>query len=279
MLALFITLCLNITAADSLLLVSWNVENFLDYREDTSGKYTKRRFYAKCNAISKTIFMIADKQGRLPDAVALMEVGDRFALQQLVSATPLRKLDYAIAHFESPDHRGIDCALLWRKSSFKFKRASPKHLLDGDGAIMPTRDILVVEFEDLDVLVNHHPSKVGGGSGGKREIAMARMRQLMDSLAAQGHRNIISVGDFNDDVWKEPGSQGTIKYNGAWEKIDGYFASDGLQVRESVFNAPALSEPDRAYGGTKPSRSFSGPRWLGGTSDHYPVILRIVIAP
>lgn len=276
--ALFLFLCLNVAAADSLLLVSWNVENFLDYREDAEGKYTKRRFYTKCNAISKTIFMIADSQGRLPDAIALMEVGDRFALQQLVSATPLRKLDYAIAHFESPDHRGIDCALLWRKSSFKLKRASPKHILDGNGAIMPTRDILLVEFEGLDVLVNHHPSKVGGGSQAKREIAMARMRHLMDSLAASGHRNIISVGDFNDDVWKEPGAQGTIKYNGAWEKIDGCFASNGLQVRESVFDSPALSEPDRAYGGTKPRRSFSGPRWMGGTSDHYPVIFRIVIA-
>ena len=278
MVAVFLSVCLGFSAVDSLLLVSWNVENFLDYREDTTGKYTRKRFYTKCNAISKTIFMIADEQGRVPDAVALMEVGNRFVLQQLISATALRKLDYAIIHFDSPDHRGIDCALLWRKSRLKFKRAGPRHLTDSSGSVLPTRDILLAEFEDIDILVNHHPSKVGSGSGAKRGIAMAKMRQLMDSLATEGHRNVISVGDFNDDVWKQPGAEGTIKYNGAWEKIDGYFASEGLQVRESVFNSPALSEPDRAYGGTKPRRSFSGPRWLGGTSDHYPVVFRIVIA-
>lgn len=274
---LFLLFSFLLTAAppDSLLLVSWNVENFMDYRTDSTGRYTKNRFYAKCNAVSKTLFLIADGQGRMPDAVALMEVGNRFVLRQLIVSTPLRKMDYEIIHFDSPDHRGIDCALLWRRSRLKLIRASPKHLTDSTGAILPTRDILVAEFEGLDVLVNHHPSKVGKGSGGRRRIAMARMRHLMDSLASEGHGRIVSVGDFNDDVWSVPGSRGTIKYNGAWEKIDGCFVQGEVRVRETVFDSPLLSEPDRAYGGTKPHRSFSGPRWLGGASDHYPIILWI----
>ncbi|MBQ2107414.1 MAG: hypothetical protein II475_01855, partial [Bacteroidales bacterium] len=101
---LFLAMCA--APPDSLLLVSWNVENFLDYRTDTTGRYTAGRFYNKCNAVSKTLLLIAERFGRLPDAVALTEVGDRFVLERLLGSTPLRKLDYAIVHYESPDRRG-----------------------------------------------------------------------------------------------------------------------------------------------------------------------------
>lgn len=325
--------------ADSLLVVSWNVENFLDYRSDTTGRHTRKRFYSKCNAIAKTLLLISEEKGRLPDAVALMEVGDRFVLERLIRDTPLRKLDYAIVHYDSPDRRGIDCALLYRRSTLKLLRSAPVHLYDSTGAVMSTRDILLAEFGGLDILVNHHPSKVGADSERRRAVAMARMRELMDSLAAApstfwagsvdgsaesgppstktasgvdgsaeigppsskaasgvdgsaesglpstktaSARAILAVGDFNDDVWPHDGPreayEGTIKFSGAWEKIDGHFALGPLEVHESVFAHPLLTEPDRSFGGTKPRRAFSGPRWLGGVSDHYPVIFRIVIA-
>ena len=236
---------------DSLLVVSWNVENFLDYRTDTTGRHTAGRFYTKCNGIAKTLLLIAQQEGRLPDAVALMEVGDRFVLERLLGSTPLRKLDYAIVHYESPDRRGIDCALLYRRSSLRLLRSGPRHLLDSSGAVMRTRDILVAEFDSLSILVNHHPSKVGADSERRRRIAMGRMAELMDSLAAAGTGRILSVGDFNDDVWGSGGAQGTIKYNGAWEKIDGFFASGAIEVCETVFAAPCLTEPDRAFGGSR----------------------------
>lgn len=261
---------------DSLLVVSWNTENFLDYRTDTTGRHTAGRFYAKCNAVAKTLLLIGESEGRLPDAVALMEIGDRFVLERLIRSTPLHKLDYAIVHFDSPDRRGIDCALLYRRSRLHLLQAEAKHLTDSAGAVMPTRDILLAGFDSLAILVNHHPSKVGGDSDLRRGIAMSRMLAVMDSLVAAGTRHILSVGDFNDDVWRD-GSPGTIKYNGAWEKIDGHFAR-GLRTREAVFAHPVLSEPDRTWGGLKPRRAFSGPRWNGGVSDHYPVIIWITAA-
>ena len=257
--------------ADSLLVVSWNVENFLDYRIDTTGRYTRKRFYTKCNAIAKTILLIADKKGRLPDAVALMEVGDRYVLDRLIQDTPLRKLDYDIVHYESPDRRGIDCALLYRRSTLHLNHSERKPLLDSSRAVMRTRDILLAEFDSLAILVNHHPSKVGADSGRRRAVAMKRMTDVMDSLTTPA---ILSVGDFNDDVWHD-GAPGTIKYNGAWEKIDGYFSRGAIEVKETVFNDPCLTEPDRSFGGTKPRRAFIGPRWNGGVSDHYPIVLEI----
>ncbi len=347
---MIILLSLLFHPQDSLLVVSWNVENFLDYRTDTTGRHTAGRFYTKCNSVCKTLLLIAEQEGRLPDAVALMEIGDRFVLDRLVHSTPLRKLDYRIVHYESPDRRGIDCALLYRAGSLRLQRSRPVHLVDTTGLVMSTRDILVAEFDSLCILVNHHPSKVGADSERRRGIAMARMNELMDSLAgawrgAEGswrgsecswrksegswrgfegswcgsegswrgsegswrgsdfpagtcatkvdstlydgagipsffgpapsgvERPVLSVGDFNDDVW-QAGGPGTIKYNGSWEKIDGHFAR-GLAVREKVFASPLLSEEDRTWGGTKPRRAFSGPRWLGGVSDHYPIILWI----
>lgn len=257
---------------DSLLVVSWNVENFLDYRTDSTGRYTRKRFYSKCNAIAKSLLLIAEEQGRVPDAVALMEVGNRFVLERLLRDTPLRKYDYAIIHYESPDRRGIDCALLYRRSSLSLIKSEPKHLYDSSGAIMPTRDILLAEFEGLNILVNHHPSKVGAGSESRRGVAMARMNAILDSLGCSVAT--LAVGDFNDDVWHN-GAPGTIKYNGAWEKIDGYFARGSIEVYETVFSHHILTVPDRTFGGTKPHRAFSGPRWLGGVSDHYPIVLKI----
>lgn len=308
-LLLFCTLIISFTVLpqdDSLLVVSWNVENFLNPKTDTTGRYTRSRFRTKCNAIAKTILLIADSYGRVPDAVALMEVGDRYVLERLVRDTPLRKLDYDIVHYDSPDRRGIDCALLYRRSSLLLLRSAPIHLYDSTGAITRTRDILLAEFDGLAVLVNHHPSKVGSDSQRRRSLSMARMTALIDSLSTNQHLNmdsgclrqpvleaegrqkgdssclrqpVLAVGDFNDDVWPHDGprsaTEGTIKYNGAWEKIDGFFARGSITVQETIFNHPILSEPDRSFGGTKPRRAFSGPRWLGGVSDHYPVVLLI----
>ena len=112
---------------DSLLVVFWNVENFFDYHSDSKPQYwTKGRFYAKCDAVAKTLLRIADRYGRLPDAVGFAEVENAFVLRQLVNTTALRKLDYRIVHYDSPDHRGIDCALLCRRSTLPLRAAPPR---------------------------------------------------------------------------------------------------------------------------------------------------------
>ena len=267
---------------DSLLVMFWNVENFFDYRSENKPQYwTKRRFQAKCDAVAKTLLRVADRYGRLPDAVGFAEVENAFVLRQLVSETALRKLDYRIVHYESPDHRGIDCALLCRRSTLPLRGSAPKHVPDSAGGVMATRDILLAEFDSLAILVNHHPSQLGGKDE-RRELALSRLRALTDSLHAAGQRRTLAVGDFNDDLWKEipdqvgddarKGARGTLKYNGKWEKIDGGFAEGFLRVREEVFDDPILLEADKAFGGSKPRRTFVGPRYVGGVSDHLPVV-------
>ena len=256
---------------DSLLVVFWNVENFFDYHSENKPRFwTAGRFYAKCDAVAKTLLRIADRYGRLPDAVGFAEVENGFVLRQLCGSSALRKLDYRIVHYESPDHRGIDCALLCRRSTLPLRGSAPKHVPDSAGGVMATRDILLAEFDSLAILVNHHPSQIGGKDE-RRVAARARLQALTDSLHAAGTARTLAVGDFNQDLW--PGApRGTLKYDGHWEKIDGAFAEGFSAVREEVFDDPLLLVPDSAFGGLKPRRTFVGPRYQGGVSDHLPVV-------
>ena len=256
----------------------WNVENFFEARP---------HFKDKCNGIAKTVMLAADEFGMMPDLIGLAEVENRRVVQKLVSRTGLRRADYGIVHYDSPDHRGIDCALLYRRSRFRLVFSKPCHLTDSLGRPLPTRDILLAvlvpsEVAPVAILVNHHPSKVGKGSDGRRELAMARLLALRDSLLAEGISRIIAVGDFNDEVVPAPGvtpsypaGAGTIKFQGRWEKIDGCPVLEGLEAREHIFAPPHLSTRDTRFSGTKPLRTFSGPRYLGGLSDHYPIVLEI----
>lgn len=257
---------------DSLLIVFWNVENFFDYH--SAGKpqfWTAGRFRTKRDATAKTLLRIADRYGRLPDAVGFAEVENAFVLRCLVSETALRKLDYRIVHYDSPDRRGIDCALLCRRSTLPLRESAPKHVPDSVGGILDTRDILLAKFDSLAILVNHHPSQIGGKDD-RRLLARTRLQALTDSLHAAGMRRTLAVGDFNQDLW--PGApQGTLKYNGHWEKIDGAFAEGFSDVREEVFADPSLLVPDSSFGGLKPRRTFIGPRYQGGVSDHLPVVI------
>ena len=265
---------------DSLLVMFWNVENFFDYRSGSEYRpeyLTRRRFEAKCEAVCKTILAVADRYGRYPDIVAFAEVESPSVTRALVGSTLLRKLGYDVVHYDSPDHRGIDCALIYRSAVLPLRSSSARHVLGGDGLPLATRDFLVARFDSLSVVVNHHPSKVGGGKAEMRAEVMFQMRSVADSLLALGAGRVLCVGDFNDTLWKGSGPEtATLKYNGHWEKIDGYFAFGlPVEVEESVFADASLLEPDRNFGGMKPRRSFLGPRYLGGVSDHLPLVLLV----
>ena len=232
---------------DTLTVMFWNVENFFDWRNDSTTvsdadfspagerHWTWKRFQEKANAFAKALFWIEGETGRLPDIVGLEEVENAFVLRQLLQKTALRKTDYKYVHYDSPDRRGIDVALLYRSSRLELLESKLCHLYAAD-TVMATRDILLCTFREKNtgatsivipgltgnlplnerkmadqvghderglrfaVLVNHHPSKYGGvaESEPQRRIAVERLRFLADSLAAVGIDRIIAGGDFND---------------------------------------------------------------------------------
>ena len=293
-----------------IVLMFWNCENFFDYLDEGTGesdtefssrgarRWTKKRFLQKCNALAKTVLWTGSMTGRIPDVIGLEEIENKRVLTKILGVTALRKLDYEIVHYDSPDHRGIDCALLYRSSVLRLADSRPCHIFDAD-TVMATRDFLLAQFvtaadDSFAVTVCHLPSKYSGEiSDGKRIIAMNSLRFLADSLKDAGWRNIVAAGDFNDVLQSLPidiiepslmpverpraasEPPGSIRFNGKWELIDMAFASEELHPRISfrVLQPPFLTQRDAAHGGEKPLRTYSGPRWLGGVSDHFPIVV------
>lgn len=291
---------------DSLRVMFWNLENFFDWRNDSTSvsegefssrgerRWTRKRFQAKADAIAKSILWAASREGGLPDVIGFAEVENAFVLRCLLQGTALRKLDYRLVHFDSPDPRGIDVALLYRSSRLELVEARPCHLFQAD-SLMLTRDILLVHLrgaEDIAFLVNHHPSKYGGTavSGPRRRIAVERLRFLVDSA---GIAKTIAMGDFNDTPDQEiyealqpvlrnqalplhERGEGTIKFQGKWELIDHFYVSEGVgKATMKILQIPFLMVQDKAFAGDKPLRTYSGPRYLGGVSDHCPIWLTL----
>lgn len=296
---------------DSLLIVFWNVENFYDYIDDGSGEsdrefssygsrhWTKKKFLAKCDAVAKSLFFIGERYGRMPDIIGLAEIENKGVLSKLLGTTLLRKYDYGIVHQDSKDRRGIDVALLYRKSVFKrvsFSFTLPEY----EGRPMSTRDILQVCLEygmgqKINLIVNHHPSKYGGSevSAGRRSAAMLALRNICDSLEMVDRGvPVVAMGDFNDtpdgeqfgilsdvlankaDVLFKEG-RGTIRYKGKWELIDMFMTSHDISAgsRMDIVLIPFLMTYDRQYPGYKPLRTYTGPRYSAGVSDHCPIVL------
>jgi endonuclease/exonuclease/phosphatase family metal-dependent hydrolase len=298
---------------DSLVVMFWNVENFFDHVDQGTGEsdkefssfgarhWTKRKFQTKCDDIAKSVLWIRDEYGRMPDVIGLSEVENRWVLWKLLTNTLLRKYDYRIVHFDSGDRRGIDVALLYRESVFRKVSHSLTVPMVG-GKRMSTRDMLQVCLEDLmgqkiNMIVCHHPSKYGGAeeSSSRRNAAMGALRGLCDSLEiSDPDVPIVAMGDFNDTpdgvqfrlldgvlVNKAEGlfeaGQGTIRYQGVWELIDMFIVSESLvDISEmKIVQMPFLMTYEKKYPGMKPLRTYSGPRYVGGVSDHCPIVLCI----
>ena len=301
---------LNVMAQESgqMLVMFWNLENFFDWTDQGTGEsdaefssagkrhWTRKRFYSKCDAIAKTIFHIGDLYGKLPDVMGFAEIENRGVLEKLCSSTLLRKCGYRIVHFDSSDRRGIDVAFLYRTTSSSLLSTylkTPKT----DGNKLQTRDMLHISLKDLqtdeiyDYIVCHHPSKFGGeeSSRPKRLAAMTALKEMCDSLS---NRNLIVMGDFNDvpsavqfDMLDDSlvnksdslhaAGRGTIRYEGKWELIDMFLVSSNIEGH-SVMDIPEVSflmTRESRHAGEKPLRTYSGPRYLGGVSDHLPVVL------
>ena len=299
---------------DGTLVMFWNLENFFDWTDQGTGEsdrefssmgerhWTRKKFHAKCDAISKTMMWMADRYGRMPDVAGFAEVENRRVLKMLLESTLLRKYGYEIVHFESGDRRGIDVALIYRTEVFdKVGESVWTPVYEEEK--MNTRDILTVKLrrktdgENVNFIVNHHPSKFGGSkaSEGRRMAVMKSLSELCDYLLKSPERaGIVAMGDFNDNpdgeqftflegilvnkagLLHEKG-EGTIRYEGRWDLIDMFMTSSDLAGRSEMYieRVPFLMMRERKHPGEKPFRTYSGPRYIGGVSDHCPIILWI----
>jgi len=149
----------------------------------------------------------------------------------------------------------------------------------------------------------------------KRIYVASVLRKAVDSIvAADRHPCILIMGDFNDGpedesllrvlgarprfdpadtnglvnlMWNKMHhpDEGTLKYRGEWNILDQFIVSGWLitgrghihttEKDAHIFRPGFLLEPDDKFFGSKPSGTYSGPKYIGGFSDHLPVWLDI----
>lgn len=177
-----------------------------DRTPDGADQWTPQKYNDKLSNMAR---VIADIGPSTPAIIGLCELENRQVLLDLLRQDALSTIDYAIIHHESPDLRGIDVGLIYRKSQFKPHKsisiAVPLYDEKRDRPIY-TRDQLLIQGDLLGqpiyILVNHWPSRSGGKqrSESKRLGAAKVTKRLTDSLLRLNPQSqIIVMGDFNDN--------------------------------------------------------------------------------
>ena len=309
----------------NLTVVFYNVENLFDTKNNSgandgeftpegANKWTEERYTKKVNDISKVLGSVNNNE--LPEIIGLCEIENRKVLDDLVKTKLLQEGNYEIEHFESPDFRGIDCALLYRPDEFKVIKSTPVYVGFADDPEYSTRDILYVKGEtrnkeEFHIFVNHWPSRIGGleETEPKRMAVAGLLKSKIDSVQTQNpDANILVIGDMNDEpsnkslneilAAKSPevtnaalvnlmylvhtNKKGSYNYRGNWNMLDNIVVSAGLldnkgfQCIENqgyVFHEKWM-EFEKG-GEISPNRTYGGPNYYGGVSDHFPVYIQL----
>lgn len=217
----------------------YNVENLFDtinnpdtFDEDftPSGKnnYTHEVYFKKIENISKVISEIgAEKTKTSPAIIGLAEIENRAVLEDLIHSEKLKNKQYNIIHYDSPDLRGIDVALLYQEKYFSplSHETFEVKLWEENGNRIYTRDQLLVSGllgDDLIfIIVNHWPSRRGGQlrSNPKREKAAYVTSQIIKKIKLENENaKIFVMGDFNDDP-TDISIKNVLKSNNSIEKL------------------------------------------------------------
>lgn len=307
-------------AQQSHVVAFYNVENLFDTinspttaDEDmlplADRQWTTERYKAKLKNISNAIAGIAT-QHDYPTLMALAEVENRTVLEDLVTEPVLVPATYAICHYDSPDERGIDVALLYRPDKFHLQGSKAIPANTGN----PTRDILTVwgtlDNEPIFTAIVHWPSRIGGVKFTEpQRIACAeQLRAIVDSV--QRHNpttKIIIMGDMNDnprnksiaktlhakrktknlthaDFYTPFGNtkRGSSVYDNRWNHYDNIILSEnmlrgtGLRLCTTNKNAGQIfSHPDMLDKRGYPLPTYRGTEYIGGASDHLPIYIII----
>jgi len=304
--------CLNYLAGDDSLSIGfWNVENLFDLDNDPEKKddefakggrknVTKEIYDLKIKHSSEVLFDLD------VDILGLCEIENKKVLVDLNEA--YTKRDYNIIHFESPDERGIDNALMYDNRKFTVISSRPitNVLAAGD----KTRDILYVKGifneEIVHLFVNHWPSNYGGREKSiPKRASTAKLINNEISLILKKNRNaeIVLIGDFNEnpddqniEILSEIGlislmlpmidkpKIGTYVYRGEDYLYDQIIISEGLQDKNGlsilsgstyILDLPKYRQQEGKYA-HYPFRFWAGNRLLGGYSDHLAVKVQLI---
>ena len=203
----------------------YNFENLFDTINDPivndeeylpNKGWTNKNYRKKLDNLSRVLIELGtdENPGNSPVVIGACEIENRRVLEDLVKQPRLIDKGYKIIHFDSPDKRGINVALLYQEEYFTpvsytnvplyiyrnaeengTKTKEEKEEVTDDNVEVDvttkriyTRDQLLVtgylEGEEISFIVNHWPSRSGGEkkSSPNREAAGALNRKIIDSL-------------------------------------------------------------------------------------------------
>ncbi len=292
----------------------YNVENLFDTINDPNindedflpeGKnhWDTYKYNEKIKHINEVIDLMYE-----PLLIGLAEIENEKVVRDVINYSVNNKNKFGLVHFDSPDERGIDVALIY--DSIKLKLLSSGRLRfdikKEDGSIDKTRDILWAEFcvgkEKFYAIVNHWPSRSGGqeASDNSRVYAAEQARKFIDEISKKDKKvNIVFMGDLNDYpennapkliaekltpmIAKENGKfGGTYSYKGVYDVLDhimvspNFFNSKALHVVSGSGEILSSEELLEEYkGDIVPFRTYAGSKYLGGYSDHFPVYIEV----
>lgn len=220
-----------------------NENNDEEWLPNGAQNWTSEKYHQKLENLSRVLSEIGtnDQQKTAPTFIGGCEIENRGVLEDLIKTPKMINLDYGIIHFDSPDKRGIDVALLYNKKHFNptsfeniplliykdeekvDKKVKKEDEEKTDDAVVETtkvgriytRDQLLVtgllDGEEINIIVNHWPSRSGGEkkSSKFREAAGYLNRKIMDSLfKINPNAKIITMGDLNDGSYNKSVKEG-----------------------------------------------------------------------
>jgi len=297
----------------------YNLENLFDIKDDPNTldddftpkgrkNWSFKRYKKKIKKLGSVISQLGtEKSEHTPAIIGVVEVENQQVLEDLILTRYLKDENYGIVHYDSPDERGIDVALLYKKELFELisSETFPLYLNSKNGERDYTRDILLVKGnlngELIHILVNHWPSRRSGKdtTEDKRIKAAQLGAHIVDKIYAENENaKIIVMGDFNDDPTSKSVKsylvnntfynpmerlinigKGTLNHKGTWHLFDQIiFSKNFMNIEENmhsfkyaeVFDKHFLKEWNGKYKGN-PFRTYVGKWYLGGFSDHFPV--------
>lgn len=271
--------------ARTLTLATYNVCNLFDTVNDPGLHdmvLTPEAYRLKTAAVARVIGELA------PDIIALCEVENAGVLRDLLNTPPLDTVPYRFIHYDSPDTRGIDAALLYRSDRAAPLNSEPIRVSEG----YPTRDILRAEFsitgtdKRIAVYAVHLPSRRGGyGRAARmRETIAARLGNMATGEAPG--TGVVVMGDLNDNpasklvrrhlselrcLTAQPHrkGQGSYAWRDTWLMYDNIFVGRDLRTAGAarIFRRDWMLTHEGRFRGY-PDRTVS---------DHLPVYMRLLV--
>ena len=195
-------------------------KNDYDFLPDGSFHWDENKYSNKLANMARALCDLGtDKLPYGASIIGVSEVENDKALDDLMAQPCMQKRGYKYIHFEGPDKRGVDCALIYNPKAFLVTKAFHKlYVYENGDTTRQTRPFLCVQGklagDNLTVIVCHWPSR--GSEGIFRDYGGRQVRALTDSIRmADPTQHIMVMGDMNDD----PDDTSMAKYLGARRKM------------------------------------------------------------